>query len=314
MSFQTPIALIALALVPLAVVAYTAFHRRREAAADAFAAPGVRPSATPRLPGWRRHAPLALYALALTALVVALARPQATLAVPAEQASIVLATDISGSMQATDVAPTRLVAARDAAKRFLDEVPDEIRVGALAFNHGAQGLASPTTDRQAVSDALDRLEPSGGTATGEALLAALRQLDATGGDERTPGAIVLLSDGASTRGRDPIDAARQAREAGVPVYTVALGTAQGTIPRPDGNGTERVPPDPATLAQIAEITGGEAFTALDDAQLDEVYERLGSQVATKEERREVSAAFAGGAAVLLLAGAGLALVWFRRLP
>jgi Ca-activated chloride channel family protein len=308
MSFASPFALVALLLVPLAVAAYVAFERRRRAGEDAFAAPGVRPSATPRRPGLRRHVPLVAYALAIVALVTALARPQVTLAVPAEQASIVLATDISGSMQATDVAPSRLVAARDAAESFLGEVPDEIRVGLLAFNHAPRGVTSPTTDRAVVREALARLEPSGGTATGEALAAALRQI----GDK--PGAVVLLSDGASTRGRDPVAMAGEARRAGVPVYTVALGTPDGTIPRPNGNGTERVPPDTATLARIAELTGGAAFTALDDAQLDAVYEQLGSEVATKEEKREVSAAFAGGGAVLLLAGAALALVWFRRLP
>jgi len=157
MSFQTPLALVALVLVPLAVAAYVAVHRRRERAAAAFAAPAVMPSATPVRPGWRRHAPIALYVLALAGLVGALARPQATLAVPSEQATIVLATDISGSMQATDVAPNRLDAARSAAGQFLEDVPDDIRVGALAFNHGPQGLSAPTTDREAVLAALEKL-------------------------------------------------------------------------------------------------------------------------------------------------------------
>jgi Ca-activated chloride channel family protein len=311
MSFQTPLALVALALVPLAVVAYVAYHRRRERAAAAFAAPEVRPSATPRRPGWRRHAPLAAYALALTALIAALARPQATLAMPAEQAAIVLATDISGSMQATDVAPTRLEAAQAAALRFLEEVPEDIRVGALAFNHAPQGLSAPALDRAALAERIRRLEPSGGTATGEALAAALQQLRGRAG--APPGAIVLLSDGASTRGRDPLDVAQEARRQRVPVYTVALGTPSGTIPSPDGGGREPVPPDTETLARIAEETGGEAFTALDGAQLAAVYERLGSEVATEEQEREVTAAFAGGAVLLLLAGAGLSLHWFRRL-
>ena len=124
---------------------------------------------------------------------------------------------------------------------------------------------------------------------------------------------MLLSDGASTSGRDPLAAAAEARRLRVPVYTVALGTASGTIPSPDGSGREPVPPDTETLARIAEATGGEAFTALDRGQLAAVYERLGSEVATETEEREVTAAFAGGAVVLLLAGAGLSLRWFRRL-
>jgi Ca-activated chloride channel family protein len=324
MSFANPIALLALLVVPVAVSAYAAFDRRREGAAAAFATPAVRASATPVRPGWRRHAPLALHGLALVALIGALGRPHATLAVPAEQASIVLATDISGSMQATDVAPNRLDAARDAAERFLQEVPNDIRVGALAFNHGPIGLSAPTTDRQAVIDRLADLEPSGGTATGEAMAAALQQLGASAvqqaqrgsgkGAGRPPQAVVLLSDGASTRGRDPLQVAEEARRQGVPIYTVALGTPQGTIPRPDGSGTERVPPDAGTMRRVAEITGGEAFTALDDDTLDEVYERLGSQVATKDEEREVTAAFAGGGMLLALIGGALSLHWFRRLP
>jgi Ca-activated chloride channel family protein len=319
MSFQTPLALVALVLVPLAVTAYVVVHRRRERAAAAFASPAVMPSATPVRPGWRRHAPIALYVLALAGLIGALARPQATLAVPAEQATIVLATDISGSMQATDVAPNRLDAARSAAEEFLEEVPDDIRVGAMAFNQAPIGLSAPTTDRQAVLDALEKLEPTGGTATGEALAAALQLARPAAqanlpAEDRPPAAIVLLSDGASTRGRDPIQIAEQARRTGVPVFTVALGTPSGTIPRPDGNGTERVPPDPGTMRRVAEMTGGEAFTALDGDRLGQVYERLGSQVATKDEQREVTAAFAGGGVLLLLIGSGLSLHWFRRLP
>jgi Ca-activated chloride channel homolog len=316
MSFAAPLMLAALVLVPVAVVAYIAHGRRRERATAAFAARPVLPSAAPVRPGWRRHGPVAFYGLAATLLVVSLARPEATVAVPDEHASIILATDVSGSMQATDVRPTRLAAARSAAKAFLGHVPDDVRVGAMGFNHRPLALTAPTTDRAEVRTALDRLKPSGGTATGDALAAALKALDRadrTSGEGPAPAAIVLLSDGASTKGRDPVAVAREAKKAGIPVYTVALGTAGGTIPNPDG-GRDAVPPDRATMRRVAEVTGGQAYTAADGDRLSAVYEKLGSQVGTKKEHRELTAAFAGGALILLAMGGASALRWFGRLP
>ncbi|HEX8051850.1 MAG TPA: VWA domain-containing protein, partial [Thermoleophilaceae bacterium] len=179
-------------------------------------------------------------------------------------------------------------------------------------------LQSPTTDRQEINTAIDSMEPSGGTATGEAIGASLRALDrrpnATG--RRPPAALVLLSDGASTSGRDPIAAAQDAKRLGVRVYTVTLGTAEGTINVPrKGGGTEvqQVPPDPQSLAAIARASGGKAFTAETATGLQEVYEQLGSQLSHRDEKRQVTSAFAGGGLVLLLAAAALSLRWFGRL-
>jgi Ca-activated chloride channel homolog len=310
-SFQAPAFLIALLLVPLAALAYGAAQRRRRAAVDAFAGPAVRASALPRTPGWRRHAPIALYGLALAALAVALARPQATLALPSEQASIVLAIDRSGSMRATDVEPTRLEAMQTAAGRFLDRVPRRVKVGAVAFNTQTDVLAAPTTDRAPVRAAIDGLTAGGGTATGDALTASL-ELIRRGGDEQPPAAVVLISDGESTSGQDPNEAADEAASLGVPVYTVALGTPGATITDAEGR-TRPADPDPATLEAVAEASGGESFTVEDADQLNRVYDRLGSQVATEREPREVTAAFAGGALVLVAGGALLSLHWFRRL-
>jgi Ca-activated chloride channel homolog len=310
-SFQAPAFLLALLLVPLAALAYGAAQRRRRAAADAFASPAVRASALPRTPGWRRHAPIALYGLALAALAIALARPEATIAVPSEQATIVLATDHSGSMQATDVAPTRLAAVKTAAERFLDRVPDRVKVGGVAFDHRAAVLEAPSTDRAPLRAAIRGLEPSGGTATGEALAASL-DLVRRGGADRPPAAIVLISDGESTHGREPLPVAAEAAELGIPIYTVALGTPDGTVVGSDGV-SRPVPPDPETLQAIAEASGGRSFTAADADRLAAVYERLGSQVATEREPREVTAAFAGGALLLVAGGALLSLHWFRRL-
>jgi Ca-activated chloride channel family protein len=319
MSFAAPLLLLGLLALPALVGAYVRAERRARLGRAAFAAPAVIASVAPQRPGWRRHAPLVFYAAALAALVVALARPQRTVAVPVEQATVVLATDRSGSMAARDVSPSRLVAARRAAKRFLDEVPGEVRVGAVAFNHGARTLRSPTRDRDAIVRALAALRPSGGTATGDALEVALRiaRTPARTGAQPPPAAIVLLSDGKSVRGSDPVAVAEEARRANVPVYTVALGTASGTIEVPSSRGgttTRRVPPDPQTLRRIAQRSGGQAFSAEDAKGLDAVFERLGSQVARERRPRQMTAAVAGGALGLLAIGAALSLRWFGRLP
>lgn len=311
MTFQEPLFLIALALVPLAAVAYAAAQRRRRASVDAIAAPAVRASALPRTPGWRRHAPIALYGLALAALAIALARPEATVAVPTEQATVVLAIDRSGSMRATDVAPTRLAAMQSAASRFLDRVPRRVKVGAVAFNGRTAVLAAPTADRAPVREAVAAIEAKGGTASGDGLAAAL-DLIRRGGPERPPAAVVLISDGTSTRGSDPVEVAREAADLGVPVYTVSLGTPAGTVTDAEGV-THDAAPDPATMRAVAEASGGRSFTVDDAEGLTAVYERLGSQVATEREPREITAAFAGGALIFVAGGALLSLHWFRRL-
>lgn len=285
MSFASPISLVALALLPVALYLYIRSERRPQL----FAPPQLLPSVAPRRPRWRRHAAVAGYGAAVAALLVALAKPQATVAVPTEQARVMIVTDRSGSMLAQDVAPNRLAAAKRAAATFLKAVPDRVRVGAVAFNQKAEVLQSPTRDHDAVREALASVQPAGSTATGDAITAALGALEG-----KAPAAIVLLSDGKSVRGSDPVAAAQAAKRRKIPIYTVALGTAQGTI-----NGGEPVPPDPATLAQIAQATGGRAFTAGDVAALDQVYERLGSQVATEERKHEVTSLFAGGALVLM---------------
>jgi Ca-activated chloride channel family protein len=313
-SFERPLLLLGLLAIPLAAWWYVRAFRGR----PGFASPALVPAVAPRRPGWRRHWPMAFYALGLAALVLAVAKPQRAVSVPVDRASVLLVTDRSGSMQASDVAPSRLVAARRAAAQFLDKVPDRVRVGLVAFNQGAEVSQLPTTDRELVRDAIDAITPAGGTATGDALTTALRILRPDANDPRPPpAAIVLLSDGKSIKGRDPVEAARDARRLKVPVYTVALGTDQGTIQVRERGGnvrTERVPPDRETLQRIAEASGGRAFAVEDAERLEEVYDRLGSQVATKREKREVTTAFAGGALLLVLAGGALSLTFFGRLP
>ncbi len=307
MSFAAPLFLLGLLAVPAGVALHLLAQRRRRRYAVRYPGASVAALAAPAASRWRRHVPSALLALSVAGLVMALARPEATVAVPVEQASVVLVTDTSRSMTATDVAPDRLDAARSAADRFLDEAPDELRVGAVAFSDSARVLQPPTTDHEQVRAALAGLTADGGTATGDGLAAALESLE--GGKRRPPAAIVLLSDGKQTSGRDAVAVAQEAAEQHVPVYTVALGTPDGVV-----DGILRVPPDPEALREIAQASGGQAFEASDGDQLTAVYERLGSQLGTREETREVTAAFA--AAGLLLLGGALAgsVRGFGRLP
>jgi len=319
MSFAAPLFLLALLAIPLAVAAYMSFERRRRAGERAFASPDTMPSVAPVRPGWRRHAPMAAYAVALTGLAIALARPEATVAVPDGQAAVILATDRSVSMSARDVKPTRLEAARRAASRFLGEVPDDARVGSVVYNDRVRDVETPSTDRARVREALEDLRPRGGTATGDALaasLAALERARGRSGGKRAPAAIVLLSDGFATAGRDPFAVAREARRDGVRVHTVALGTDSGEIERRTRRRTvrRRVPPDRESLRQIAELSGGRAFATADELELDAVYEELGEQLGTREERRELTAGFTGLAALMLAAGGLMSLRWFGRLP
>jgi Ca-activated chloride channel family protein len=314
-SFASPGWLLALALVPLLLAAYALAQRRRRRYAVRFANFPALAAAVPATPGWRRHLPPVLLAAALAALALALAKPQRTVAVARENASIVLVTDTSGSMSASDVQPDRLDAARAAASKFLDQVPGAVQVGLVSFAATATILQAPTTDRQAVRDGLDTLVANGGTATADAIRTGLRALDPGKGKRRPPSAIVLLSDGKATSGTDPVAAARVARRLHVPITTIAFGTPGGVIEQRTPFGDIQrlaVPPDPQALRAIAKASGGRFFEVHDAGRLTSVYQSLGSQLGSRTERREITAAFAGGALILLLAGGGLSLLWFGR--
>ncbi len=317
MSFLHPAVLVALLAIPLLVAWYVSQQRRRGRAAAAFAAPALSASVAPRRPRWRRHVPMLAFALALAVLIFAAARPQRTVAEPVDTASIMLANDTSGSMAATDVAPSRLAAAEKAANRFLAKVPGSVRVGLLEFNTTVALLQSPTTDHALVTSALAQLRVTGGTAIGDALRTALHTLATVPreGGKKPPGAILLLSDGASDVGSDPITAAQQAAANHIPIYTVELGTPHGTVKEKRGNKTVTVPvpPNPAQLAEIARVSHGQAFTATDAKGLDTIYERLGAELGHKKVKHEITATFAGGGLALLLLGAAASLVWFGRL-
>ncbi len=326
MSFGWPLALLGLLLVPLAVAGYWLAQRRRMRYAARFTNLDLLANVVERSPGWRRHVPPALVLLALAALLVSLARPETAVSVPREQATIMLTMDTSGSMAATDVEPTRMVAARAAAHSFVDDLPEKFRVGVVSFAGAAQLMAPPTHERPLTSRAIDSLEAFGGTALGDALglsLAAGRDEEAersprTDGDEQPPLVILLLSDGKNTAGRlQPLAAASEAQRLGVPIFAVALGTPQGTVRVQDEYGVEQivaVPPDPATLRQIAGRTGGEFFAAPDEESLSRVYREIGSRVGYVKEKREITFVFAAAGTLLLLAGGTLSALWFNRIP
>jgi Ca-activated chloride channel homolog len=318
MSLQAPWFLAVLAVIPLAFLAQRAAARRRRRYALRFPAVATLAGVVQAPPAWRRRVPPLLMALAVAALAIALARPQKTVAVPVEQASVMLVTDASGSMEATDVRPTRLSAAIDAAQGFLDKVPAPTKVGLVAYSTAPHTAQAPTTDRDIVAATLDSLAADGGTATGDALAAALKALGRDPDDvspskrRRPPAAIILLSDGKAMGGRDPDAVAKAAGRLDVPIYTVALGTPDGVVASPFGD-VIPVPPDPQSLRRIARESGGRFFNVTDADRLSAVYKSLGSQLGTRERRRENTALFAGIGLVLLAAGAAAAVRWRGRL-
>ena len=275
-------------------------------------------------PGWRRHVPAALLLLALAALILAIARPQRSVAAPQRAATVVLVNDVSGSMRADDVEPNRLTAAIESAKVLLDKTPKNFRLGLVTFSDYAQQVVAPTTDRGAVTGALERMDADGGTAMGDGLARGLQSAqtpvptqDGTG-TRKLPAIIVLLSDGKNTLGvNDPLDIARQAKAVNIPIFAIALGTDEGEVVQQDPFGFVQripVPPDKETLREIARTTGGRFFEAVSADDAEDIYGRIGTRLTSRPEKREVTVAFAGGAFVLLVAGGALSLVWFGRLP
>jgi Ca-activated chloride channel family protein len=318
MSFTWPIGLVGLVLLPLLVAAYVVYERRRRASQAMFGNPDLLPNLVGRDPGRLRHLPLVVLLLALAAMILGVARPQATVSVPREEATIVLAIDVSRSMKATDVEPTRLDAARAAALAFLAEVPEKFRVGVVSFATRAAAAVPPTEDRALVEEALALLAPGEGTAIGDAVALSLQiaQPVVEEGEEPPPRSILLISDGTQDGGRvQPAEAVRMAREQGVPVHAILVGTPEGVVEETLPGGFRRViqvPPSPETLEQISTGTGGQLFTALDAEELSRVYEELGSRLGTREQPREITDVFAAGAAFLLLVGGTLSAFLFRR--
>ena len=338
-TFDRPWALAALLALPLLVWLYVRLQRRRARYAVAFTNLAVlREVARGRV--WRRYVPPILILLALAALAAGFARPHVRGLVPQDRATVVLVLDVSRSMEARDVKPSRLGAAKRAIRLFLDEAPDRLRIGMVVFAGVPQVASPPTTDHEQVSVSLDHLgdyATFGGTAIGDALSMAVdvgreslerdradaETAPAGGGDsdgeDENLVSILFLSDGAQREGvLQPLEGAQLAKDASMPIYTVALGTPSGTVSGggffPFGGDRISVPPDPVTLRAIAETTGGTFTEARDAETLDDAYEKLGSNLGRRSSDVEVTYAFLLAAAGLLLAAGLLAARWSPRLP
>jgi Ca-activated chloride channel family protein len=318
MSFVSPWWLLALLVVPLLAVAYVAHERRRRQAAAAFGNPALFPNVIARSPGWRRHLPIAVLLLGLSAMVVGVARPQATVHEPREEATVVVAIDVSKSMTATDVQPSRIVAAAHTVQAFLDTVPGKYRVALVAIGSRAVLAVPPTEDRSLVEAAFKNLQPGEGTALGDgvALTARVVKQLRTSDGAVPPAALLVVSDGAQDGGQTSVARAIQlAQQAHLPIYTALVGTPNGSIEETLTGGYKalvQVPAKPETLQQLAQATGGKFYAAASASQLEDVYAKLGSRLGTKKASREMTDVVAAGSALLLLIGASLSVLWFGR--
>ncbi len=348
MHFLWPQQLWLLLLLPLLVLLYLLLLRRKKKLAVRYASLAIVKEALGRGPGLRRHIPPVLFLLALAAMLLAAARPVATITLPSTQQTIILAMDVSGSMRATDVQPNRLVAAQNAAKSFLGDLPRDVKVGIVAFAGSAQVAQLATVNREDLVTAIDRFQMQRGTATGNAIVMSLATLFPDDGHidlqlmqnnrdrmrgtaidaekkekEKKPftpvppgsytsAAIIMLTDGQRTTGVDPMEAAKLAAERGVRVYTVGIGTVDGETIGFEG-WSMRVRLDEETLKQIAQKTSAEYFYAGSAQDLKKVYETLSTRLTVEKKETEVSGLLALLAAALAVLSAGLSVLWFNRI-
>jgi len=350
LTFLWPDLLWLLLLLPLLVLAYVWLLRRRKKTTVRFASVAMVKLAAGKGPGWRRHLPPALMLLALTALLLATARPLAVITLPSQQETIILAMDVSGSMRATDVLPDRLTAAQNAAKAFIKELPRSVRVGIVSFAGTAAVVLPPTQNREDAVAAIDRFQLQRGTAIGSGMVLSLATLfpdagidlsqitgarpmpaaplgkNARGDAGGTPkpedftpvppgsyasGAIILLTDGQRTTGPDPMDAAKMAADRGVKVFSVGIGTKDGETIGFEG-WSMRVRLDEDTLKNISNLTRAEYFYAGTAEDLKKVYQSLSTRLVVEKKETEVSGLFAAAGALLVLLAAGLSVAWFGR--
>jgi Ca-activated chloride channel family protein len=343
MSFQWPNLLWTLAVLPLLVLMYFWLLRRRRKQTVRLASVAIARQALGKGPGWRRHVPPLLLLLALATLLLATARPTATITLPLSQRTIILAMDVSGSMRAEDVKPNRLVASQEAAKTFVQQLPRDARVGVISFAGTAAVVQAPTVSRDDVIAAIDRFQLQRATATGSALVLSVATLFPEDGIEiqhitgqrKFPGApigedkakkaftpvepgsyssaaIIMLTDGQRTTGPDPLEAAKLAAERGIRVYTVGVGTKEGEIIGFEG-WSMRVRLDEDTLKTVSSMTLGEYFYAGTAEDLKKVYESLSSRMVVERKETEISALFAALGALLTVLAAGLSVWWFGRI-
>jgi Ca-activated chloride channel family protein len=317
MHFLSPEWLWLLVAVLGIAVAYLIVQMRRPTFVARFSNAELLGSVAPRRPGWRRHLTFALLLIALAVLSVGVARPAAAVRVPRERATVMMAIDVSLSMQATDVLPSRIVAAQEAAKTFVKELPPRINLGLVAFAGSANVLVPPSIDRNAVLKAIDGLQLQESTAIGEAVFTSLQAVTVFGqattakGDTPPPARIVLLSDGANNKGRTVVEAEAEARKDKVPVSTIAFGTDTGTVTF--GGQLIPVPADKVTLNDLAQTTGGSYHSAASAQELQTVYKNLGSQIGYTTEHRDISWRFLVTGLLFAVAAAATSMLWSGRL-
>jgi Ca-activated chloride channel family protein len=318
-SFGSPLVLVLLALVPALAALWAFQERRRRSHASRFSSPALLPNLVGERPGRRRLVPLSLFLVGIALLTVGAAKPHAKVTVPRKEATVLLAIDVSRSMQATDVVPSRLVAATRAADAFLAKVPATYKVGVIGIGSRAFVALPPTLDRGLAHNALTSLSPSEGTALGDAIALGTKlakQQRAADGFV-PPTTMLLISDGARDGGRTaPGAAAKQAKAAHLPVSTVLVGTESGIVHvQLTGGYTEqiRVPANVGALRLIARTSGGRFYRARTAAALKKVYEQLATRTGHTTKQREISDVFAGGGILMLLTAAALSAVWFRRI-
>jgi Ca-activated chloride channel homolog len=328
MSFISPSMLVFLVAVPLAITVYMRADAQRGARAAALSALGFAPATSSRKARRRRHVPAVLFVAALAIMVLAFARPQMNVGLPHREGVVVLAFDVSNSMQATDLEPTRMDAAKAAAKEFVDAQPGSIKIGVVAFNNGALITQQPTSDRTETMSAIERLTSTGATSLGQGIFAALSAIagkplslpeNATADDVADidigyygSAAIVLLSDGENTSGPDAEAVAQLASTAGVRIFPIGIGSANGTVLKIDGFSVA-TQLDEETLTQIAAITNGTYFNAQDAPALTQIYRSIDLRSVTDPEQTEVTALFAGVGTLVLLVGGVMSMLWFGRL-
>lgn len=315
-SFLAPERLWLLLGVAALGLVYVFVQARRRKYAVRFTNLELLEKVAPTNPGWRRHLPAAGFLLALAALVIAFARPSQDTEVPKEQATVVMAVDTSLSMDATDVFPSRLDGAKEAATEFIDELPESLNLGIVSFNGVATIRVQPTQNHDAAIAAVESLELGPATAIGEAIFASLDavELAAPGDDDAPPARIVLMSDGETTVGRADEEAIEAAQQAGIAVSTIAFGTDDGVIVLPEEPQPIPVPVNREKLQAIADATGGQFFTAASASELADVYRDIGSQISFETINDEISPSYMALALVFFGLSAAMSLLWFNRLP
>jgi len=333
MSFIWPAMLVLLLLIPLCVGLYIRMQQRRRRIAERYGSLGLTPEAAGRRLGSRRHIPPALFLVGLTILMLALARPQTVVSLPRIEGTVILAFDVSGSMAADDMKPTRMEAAKAAARGFVQRQPASVQIGVVAFSDNGFAVQAPTNDQEAILASINRLTPQRGTSLANGILASLNTIAAGAGaplqlssnrsptptptpvpkEAYTSAVIVLLTDGENTVSPDPLAAAQAAADRGVRIYTVGVGSAAGATLHIEGF-TIHTQLDEAMLQRISLLTDGAYSNAESEQDLRTIYENLDPQLVIKPEKMEVTSIFAGASILMLLIGGAFSLLWFGRLP